>query len=38
MITKAEIQNKILKDLLAAIVKVESGHREYAINVGGRYI
>lgn len=38
IITKAEIQNKIPKGLLAAIAKVESGHREYAINVGGRAV
>lgn len=38
LITKAEIQNKIPKGLLAAIAKVESGNREYAINVGGRSI
>ena len=38
IIAKAEIQNKIPKGLLAAIAKVESGHREYAINVGGRSI
>lgn len=38
LITKAEIQNKIPRGLLAAIAKVESGHREYAINVGGRSI
>lgn len=38
IITQAEIQNKIPKGLLAAIAKVESGHREYAINVCGRSI
>ena len=38
LIAKAEIQNKIPKGLLAAIAKVESGHREYAINVGGRSV
>lgn len=38
IIAKAEIQNKIPKGLLAAIAKVESGNREYAINVGGRSI
>jgi len=38
LIARAEIQNKIPKGLLVAIAKVESGHREYAINVGGRSI
>lgn len=38
IIEKAEIQNKIPKGLLAAIAKVESGNKEYAINVGGSSI
>lgn len=38
LITRAEIQNKIPRGLLSAIAKVESDHKEYAINVGGRSV
>lgn len=38
LIAQAEIRNKIPKGLLAAIAKVESDHREYAINIGGRAV
>jgi soluble lytic murein transglycosylase-like protein len=36
MIFAAEIQHKIPEGLLAAIAKVESGNRAYAVNLGGR--
>ena len=38
IIAKTEIEHKIPKGLLAAIAKVESSNKAYAINVGGRPI
>ncbi len=38
LIAKAEIQNKIPRGLLGAIAEVESSHKSYAINLGGRSI
>jgi soluble lytic murein transglycosylase-like protein len=38
MIFAAEIQHEIPEGLLAAIAKVESGNRAYAVNLGGRSI
>jgi hypothetical protein len=38
MIFAAEIKHKIPEGLLAAIAKVESGNRAYAVNLGGRFV